>query len=1621
MEIKNGNNFNKKFNIPSKIKSYKIEKELCLISNAHLCLGTNLNIKEKVLIKIYDKEIIQHNSEEISLINNDIFMMRLINHKNVLKLYEIIESPSYIILIMEYFNPIKLNDYLKTKLRLNEDESLNIFKQLISLLLYFNEMNIGHLNINPNDILIDNTHNIKICDFKYSVFYSSTEEVKCKNIGDANYLCPELLSEKKCYPEMADIWSSGVLLYLCLIGQLPFKGINNYDLQKKIMGGEFALPLNISKNLQELFKNIFAVKTDSRYNLENILNSALFKEKKINKNNLSKGLNILSTKYPIDERVLNICKTYYDIEPEDLKQKLYKNIFDPQTSLYKQIITKFIRKKISTEIDLSTKKFNNYIENKKYILDDTEQKNNIEDILNKIEETNTGNSKLKKEIEEKEGVTLIKLDELIEKYKNKVEEEEPEKNEEKEIQNEKEENKEENKENIDKNKEENKENLDKNKEENKENINKNKEENKENINKNKEENKEKLDKNKEENKENINKNKDENIPNTIPKKKYKRRGSVNENPKTKHLDKLGNYENKLSISRRKSSALDTDTKIKETLEHLNYKEISDFEVRNKTSKKYIPQQSEIIKEIKEEEKKDPSPNKSITSSKKSIFSKSSTKKSIFKKTETNNKEKKDKDIKISSRKSKTIKPIEKKNTTTKAPPPQVTKEDFFKQIKNVKLKKYTPNTYANPDEIKRKPKEENKNATSVEYTNVSVKNVLKMVEENLKNAKKNKNTKINSTTIAKKTTFKNNKSNKKTYENKKFKRRKSIKNKDLSMFQKKGLLINKNDVKNVKSKDDVSRFKFRVKKHNDDVMDVEVNDMVLPKDYKTEKKIKEEKRKKYEEKRRKEEEENRKRKEREEKERREKRELEEKKKRELEEKKRKEWFQKKEREEREERQRRELAEKRRRELQEQRLREIEERQKKEQEELLLRQKEEERIRKEKEEEERRIKEKEEEEERQRLAEEEMRRKREEERERRIKEREEEDRRREEEERLRKEKEKERKRLEEEEKIRKWKEEARRQKELEEKLKKEAEEREKKEEEERIRKRLEDSERKRREIQEENKRRFEEYERMRKEEEDKRLMREQMRKKKDEEIRQMREKEIKEKREFETKKIVSNLQFNYNNESYSSSSEEDEEEENTNRKKENIQSNNIEQNHSSPNKKNINKYTLGTNPFELYKDQYSDESSTPKAAPKKNIQKKRVSIQVIKKKRKTGPKLVDLNKFRESELFPSESESESYDDEVIKNKAAKKKSIKENEQKLVNINDKTKNRLYSKFTDYFFNSNIFNKTHNEVKKDEEKEQKIEEKRPKFFYHYQKNKGKEEPKSFYERNFQNKKNNRNNSLEQRLNSSYTTKNNNNYNSTLNKTKNIIPSYNIKPIKMKQPKNNNNKNSAKVTLLDQKEYKTQANITNFNKINLKKTLKKNNTKKGILKTKTELAKIKTLQKFTNDSDINAKIKKNSIINSIENLNRYLTKNSLKNKTLDYDGFDYNDLNSVSQISNSSLTTKNRNKNYFNIRSDYDLNGSNLTNKTVIKIKNNYSKSKMNLKEEDLTLYKGEINYSNVSAKSVGESINELINKYKLKGYTCIKKDKNKFKFIKGPNIHNVEIMRLGNGLLYFNINKL
>ena len=104
------------------------------------------------------------------------------------------------------------------------------------------------------------------------------------------------------------------------------------------------------------------------------------------------------------------------------------------------------------------------------------------------------------------------------------------------------------------------------------------------------------------------------------------------------------------------------------------------------------------------------------------------------------------------------------------------------------------------------------------------------------------------------------------------------------------------------------------------------------------------------------------------------------------------------------------------------------------------------------------------------------------------------------------------------------------------------------------------------------------------------------------------------------------------------------------------------------------------------------------------------------------------------------------------------------------------------------------------------------------------------------------------------------------------------------------------------------------------------------------------------------------------------------------------------------------------------YDINNSNKANKTIIKIKKNSQKERKlnNINENDLSLYKGEIDYNNVSIRNIKETIDNLIMKYKKEGYSYIKKEKTKYQFNKGSESYIIEIMRLGNGLFYYKINK-
>ena len=345
MSINKTHNLIKK-KLPSKINGYKVDKEICKMSEGTIYTGKNLLTYQNVLFKVYNKEIIQFQNQQLSLINNEIFIFKFLSHKNILQLYEIIESKYFIVLIFEYFQGEKLSDKLKKITRFSEDDSLYIYNQIIEILLYTHNLNICLLNIKPDIFLIDNKNNIKLCDLKYATLYKANEKLENTNKELENiFACPEIHIRKPFLPELADTWSSGVFLYYILTGEHPFNDINDLQLIKSILKSEYILREGINKDFLDLFDNLLDYREDKRYKLKNIYESNLFKSKNINMPIAPFGNNV-----PIIKDIMNLCKINYGLKPIAAEKNLKEYNLDKQTSLYKQVINNMRNNKKDFEI-----------------------------------------------------------------------------------------------------------------------------------------------------------------------------------------------------------------------------------------------------------------------------------------------------------------------------------------------------------------------------------------------------------------------------------------------------------------------------------------------------------------------------------------------------------------------------------------------------------------------------------------------------------------------------------------------------------------------------------------------------------------------------------------------------------------------------------------------------------------------------------------------------------------------------------------------------------------------------------------------------------------------------------------------------------------------------------------------------------------------------------------------------------------------------------------------------------------------------------------------------------------------------------------------------------------------
>uniref|UniRef100_A0A8C5HX22 non-specific serine/threonine protein kinase n=1 Tax=Gouania willdenowi TaxID=441366 RepID=A0A8C5HX22_GOUWI len=200
----------------------------------------------------------------------EVRIMKILNHPNIVKLFEVIETEKTLYLVMEYASGGEVFDYLVAHGRMKEKEARAKFRQIVSAVQYCHQRRIVHRDLKAENLLLDADMNIKIADFGFSNEFTvgSKLDTFC---GSPPYAAPELFQGKKYDGPEVDVWSLGVILYTLVSGSLPFDGQNLKELRERVLRGKYRIPFYMSTDCENLLKKLLVLNPVKRGSLEQIM------------------------------------------------------------------------------------------------------------------------------------------------------------------------------------------------------------------------------------------------------------------------------------------------------------------------------------------------------------------------------------------------------------------------------------------------------------------------------------------------------------------------------------------------------------------------------------------------------------------------------------------------------------------------------------------------------------------------------------------------------------------------------------------------------------------------------------------------------------------------------------------------------------------------------------------------------------------------------------------------------------------------------------------------------------------------------------------------------------------------------------------------------------------------------------------------------------------------------------------------------------------------------------------------------------------------------------------------------------------------------------------------------
>jgi len=236
-------------------------------------------------IKVIDKKALKGKEDSLE---NEIRVLRRLDHANVVKLLEAYESKASVYLVMQLVTGGELFDRIVEKGSYTEKDAADLIKQVLSAVAYMHSEGVVHRDLKPENLLYhssDEDSKIMISDFGLSKMEDSG--IMATACGTPGYVAPEVLAQKP-YGKSVDVWSIGVISYILLCGYPPFYDENDANLFAQILKGEFEFDSpywdEISNDAKEFIRQLMCVDVDKRLSCEEALQHAWITGAKSEKN-----------------------------------------------------------------------------------------------------------------------------------------------------------------------------------------------------------------------------------------------------------------------------------------------------------------------------------------------------------------------------------------------------------------------------------------------------------------------------------------------------------------------------------------------------------------------------------------------------------------------------------------------------------------------------------------------------------------------------------------------------------------------------------------------------------------------------------------------------------------------------------------------------------------------------------------------------------------------------------------------------------------------------------------------------------------------------------------------------------------------------------------------------------------------------------------------------------------------------------------------------------------------------------------------------------------------------------------------------------------------------------------